>query len=941
MSSFSSAQTDLKRLSVRFNQFQREFDRLQTAVDNGAGVSAIAPAVLRLREGIEVRLAELKFLQDVTIPDITDATDNAILALYNEAGALRDRYNDLLDSTFDLTKQAAENDNNRSLTNNQPANSSSDIVEEDKNAAEEDSRVSNPPAQTQILNNDGDVVTPPDAQGAPTNARKPELRNDSDLGDNGGVSQAQGSTPVVKGRITQNGGAVSNTDDAYEPVDNSRASARQDNERPVIAPEFLNQIIPADNPLQGLASQTYTISIYMMTAAEFRTLLVRQRKVLPSNRLIVQSGGIPFGQRDPDFDVDFYIEDVELRSVVGTQAIGSIHNAVDLSFTILEPQGITFLNRLQRATKRYTGKQNASETSQNYLMVIRFYGYDDGGNLISGSDLNKTETTSDPNSLVEKFIPFQIADIKYKITTKATEYRVTATIPQTNIGFSQSRATIPFNIELVASDVQTLLNGSLLVRDQQREQTDEEAFAELEGNAPPRLGLQGATITQGLCDALNKHQRLLAEKRGYKIADEYEIVLEDVPGLKDAKLAKPGRQNKKRAPMNLSQQAADRYLQSKSSYNKESKTYSITAGMQIVQLLELVMRSSSYITSQQNIAIDEKTGAIIEQQPVETVLWFRVRCQVTPIDYDDNRNDYAYKIKYTISRYKINTPRSAYFPPAAYRGVHKLYNYWFTGQNTEVLDFEINVNANYAMTVGNDALIPENTASGRWFEKRFFQTRPNASSQGGEGESTMPAANLAERLYGPEDVATGEIKIIGDPDWIQQGEVFYNDSVILTPFLADGSLNFDASEVLYELRFNPVVDYDLETGLTPVYRNNTTYSQITGEVNLAQESIVWCAAEVFSYFKDGAFTQRINGTIRDFSTAVNAPVTETGGIQVEIITDDQETPRPQRTESGGARPADINNVTGATSLDVAGGTVVEEDLGFFDVDDDAGIAISP
>ena len=112
--------------------------------------------------------------------------------------------------------------------------------------------------------------------------------------------------------------------------------------------------------------------------------------------------------------------------------------------------------------------------------------------------------------------------------------------------------------------------------------------------------------------------------------------------------------------------------------------------------------------------------------------------------------------------------------------------------------------------------------------------------------------------------------IVGDPDWILQGELFYTSSN-LSAFEKDGSCNMRASEVLFELRFNRPTDYDLPTGLTPVFKNNTGSSAITGEVNLPEEAIVFQCVKVINNFKDGKFTQQLLGTLRDFSNAVNSP----------------------------------------------------------------------
>jgi len=92
------------------------------------------------------------------------------------------------------------------------------------------------------------------------------------------------------------------------------------------------------------------------------------------------------------------------------------------------------------------------------------------------------------------------------------------------------------------------------------------------------------------------------------------------------------------------------------------------------------------------------------------------------------------------------------------------------------------------------------------------------------------------------------------------------------------------------LRFNPVVDYDLNTGLSNVYENNRDVA-IQGpdgkivQPNAAQESIVWCATTVTSMFREGSFTQRLSGVYRPLESAKNAPVNP----QAQVILNDGNT----------------------------------------------------
>jgi hypothetical protein len=798
--------------------------------------------------------------------------------------------NVLINDLVVVRSTTQKTENTTEVINNLPRDSAGTIVKNEQIGSVQNSRFTTPiNGNNQIFNDTTQEVKPVVASlNKNTNARISSLSvtEDEALGDvkgSGTTSTVGGSKPVVKLSQTQNQNNLSGEslkrstdDDSTTVVSNSVGTASQVVEgRTEVAAEFMQTITPSPNKLAGLASQTYAVSIYLMNSDEYAQLLGTDKKTLPTDQLILQSGGAPVGQRNKFFDLDFYIENLELVTTIGTQGTGSPHNVVKLSFDILETNGITFLERLRQAVWEHTGDRTQTINGQNYLMVIRFYGYDDQGNLVSSAPGQepKPEQTSDPNALVEKFIPFQINQLRYKIASEAVMYTIEATPTIMLVGYSTARGTIPFNFQLSAIDVQTLLNGDTQLQTTQRQvtDTDDDEALEVAERAPPakKVGLKGATITQGLATALNEHQQLLAEKTPGMIPDKYTIELEDVAGLKDAKMRKQGTVDKRRAPLQDNPDPNQKLNQKKQNFDSDTKNYSINAGTQIVQLIDQVMKNSTYVTAQQTVAFDEISKKEIKNTPVKTVQWYRITQTATPTAYDPVRKDYAYNIHYKISRYQINTPRSPYFPPAMYRGVHKLYNYWFTGQNTEVINFEVEANTNYVSPISNNGLA-NNPGNARFAEKQFFQTSAEESTQGGLGESTLPAAQLASRLYSNADVSKTNLEIIGDPDWITQSELFYTESN-LKPFERDGSCNMRASEVLFELRFNRPADYDLPTGLIPVTKNNIGASAITGEVNLPEESIVFMAQKITNKFQNGKFTQEILGTLRDFATAIDSP----------------------------------------------------------------------
>ena len=187
---------------------------------------------------------------------------------------------------------------------------------------------------------------------------------------------------------------------------------------------------------------------------------------------------------------------------------------------------------------------------------------------------------------MEKFIPFQIATLKYKLAAQVVEYQLQCILPSTTIGFSTARGTIPFNFQLDAPDVATMFNGNMQLS------ASTQAANEFAGGSQggefgspdldnKKAGSASPTITQGLTDALNQNQLDLVKKGAQKIADKYIILLEDVPGFSDAKMTKQGTTNKPRTPMTVTNDPNVALNTTKQNFDKEGRTYSITAGTRL------------------------------------------------------------------------------------------------------------------------------------------------------------------------------------------------------------------------------------------------------------------------------------------------------------------------------------------------------------------------
>jgi hypothetical protein len=306
----------------------------------------------------------------------------------------------------------------------------------------------------------------------------------------------------------------------------------------------------------------------------------------------------------------------------------------------------------------------------------------------------------------------------------------------------------------------------------------------------------------------------------------------------------------------------------KNNMNVKARNWSITAGQQMLQAIDLAIRNSSYIYQQGLTIYDSDSGKEIPNPKAsgKKMKWYKVSMQATPGEYDSARNDFAYDVTYIISAYDVPNFESKYFPQGNFRGVHKRYPYWFTGENTAVLDFTANFNAAYSMTVSGG---PDTESADSQLKKRVtsntqdlikytYSPASSETRQGGKLKGTEASANAAEYLYAVDSPGGSILKIIGDPAWIQQGSLcggITETDLSVSPFEADGTINFDNTQVLFEIAWQRPEDYDINTGLANPYARpgNTPGKPV--------QTNVYTASNVTSEFRGGKFEQTVTGLI--------------------------------------------------------------------------------
>ena len=366
-----------------------------------------------------------------------------------------------------VQQQANVNNQLNQLRNSSGTTSAGQVVAEEQRGNANDSTTQNP--QTPFVQSStGLNVLPEDQIETGTNDR---VRT---------TTETQATPPAPLQPFASPG----DEDAAQAPFSNTRggAGARSDDGTPknslsvqqTINANFSQRIDPRPNILDEYASYTYSITWYVLTPEQFNQMNVQAKKNISNWQILVQSAGASIAPgngapgRNEFFSNDYYLDNLVIETALAGKGTGSATNATTLTFTVTEPNGFTLIENLYRAVASIYKKNNVkgNYVSADYCICIRFYGYNESGELIqvgrttnpSGGRAGVTVST-DVRAVVEKFITFKINDIKTKIVSKAVEYQFEGAGVGTSTAFSSQRGTIPFPYELAGSTVGELLNG--------------------------------------------------------------------------------------------------------------------------------------------------------------------------------------------------------------------------------------------------------------------------------------------------------------------------------------------------------------------------------------------------------------------------------------------------------------------------------------------------
>ena len=605
------------------------------------------------------------------------------------------------------------------------------------------------------------------------------------------------------------------------------------------------------NVLHDYASYTYRITLFLLTRKDYNNLAADPVKFSPTFSLISSGGGFatpgsitserkstPWGGieetaqtkagRHPDFQTDFFIDNLTLTTIVGLNAKTKASNAVEIGFDIIEPYGLSLLDRLLSACET-CGDNNPNYMSQPYLLQIDI--------LSSPTDEKTLGAKTLTNVIQTKKIAIKLLEMKIKPSGSGTTYAVKA-MPFNHTAFSMTAAAMPVKLSVEASTVGDFFSTTddLVKLFAGEVQTSEERLeADLDKwikentlslgsvNRTPsaaeikqrRDALKNAIVynSKSLTAAYNTYMEKISKEQQLSTLPPTKIAF----NIPDNEIAKSPIVDETTAQnYNATMDPQTNTVNEANPQLKKTETFSFNPGTSIIDVIDQVMGKSQYIKSQL-----ETQGQLNNDQQADTqytngqaraddkkkpksLKWYKIVPTVALNDFDPSRNDYSKTILYSILPYVAANAYHPNFPKATAQSVAQSvvreYNYLYTGKNKDIIKVDIDFDStfytqlttyrNQLARLGTNRLNDPNDFSKTRYSFnansqqnilpqtiQYVGSNKDANSMNtASNPDEKVVADLKKSIYTSQrgDMLNIKLTIIGDPAFIKQDDIYYN-----------------------------------------------------------------------------------------------------------------------------------------------------------------------
>lgn len=616
------------------------------------------------------------------------------------------------------------------------------------------------------------------------------------------------------------------------------------------------------NPLHEYINYTYGLTLHVLSKEDYITLTNDPTSFKPT-RTMVSSASRYKNTRMEDFKDDFYFEDLKMSSIIGLNNTTRGSNAIQVKFNLIEPYGMTLIDRILDISSNEFNVGNYLELP--YLLEINFFGYTSDGQ---------------PAKLEEhtKFIPVRIIEMNIRASTKGTEYAITA-IPFNQVGNLQTMQAIKANFEISGRTVRDIFKNDLDSTELQTtiraesERQREQATSTVRTPTQPTSNNGAATTGAATMNSATQPTVKVASFTGaYNLFNLYEqehgnvefadqIIFKIHEEIANSKVTEPektsakntpavnpnatGTQTSSVTPSNPDTQVPDK---NKAGPDFTKSIFNVNAGTSIIDFLNTIIINSEYITGQ--LEDFEKNRSQIKTaddmlkaagEGASHVNWFKIVPKVELLDFDKKRNKWAKRITFYVLPYRHYNARDGRAALSGPPGAVKEYNFIYSGKNLDIIDFSLNFDTLYYTAIQVSRSRMESTSIAQKADPRsvtksnVVEPLPNSimpsvnditlgshSSTLGTAStdsSKMNAMSFRDSIYSNAagDMLQIKLKIVGDPEFIKQDEIFYNPETAIP----DGSqyvpgtrsLATDDGEIYCIVNFKTPVDIDETTGM--------------------------------------------------------------------------------------------------------------------------------
>ena len=604
------------------------------------------------------------------------------------------------------------------------------------------------------------------------------------------------------------------------------------------------------NILHDYENYTYNLELWALTIDGFNKLYDgilpgSEPDILNGAELLISNGGFSKNQnRSPSFPVDFVIDNLEIESIIGNRAEGKGADALNIKFDIIEPYSVTLLERLSEVVVR--NGLGIDFKTLIYCMKIQFLGYDILGipTIIEGAT---------------KYIPFTFLNMTFSINSKGAVYKCQG-IPQKDMSLTMTDNIIPFHVELEGRTVGELLGAFKL--------SPQSGSARSDATTTPS---SSAVTLKNLTKSLNDFEDNKVEQKSQKFANRYYFQLD--PELYDAivldtKKAEDGQRPMSDISGSKGAAVAAGGRQGNITFDSTQGKFNAQSGTRVTDLLNNILKLTDFMKKQVNTTGNDTT------KPVTT---WKIFPKMKIKGYDTITNMFHREVTFVIKKYDyygLPHPNMGQKPPPS-GCIVKNYDYMYTGANRDVLDVQIEYKVAFfeVFNAMKDEMTQKaNKGTGEAPKKDQTiidnsndrsQIKPGRLGVAGIGpEQTSGAATVDEPaivvgelmnqlLDNAGDMIRLDLKIVGDPDWIQQDNVLYEVSKLPSgnKTLTNGSISYYDSITCFNFNFKaPLKDYDDTTGIFDVQtaKSSATFSG------------TYQVLKVLNNFARGKFTQKLD-----------------------------------------------------------------------------------